>query len=78
MRFKFEYELNRAWILDDEGEIIGETNYVVPASWINTIYASTYADQYESINEFLDAYQPEVEGEYIYQMAVRDGVLIVD
>lgn len=31
-----EYELNRKYIVDDEGEAIGETNFVVSASWLMT------------------------------------------
>lgn len=78
MKIKVEYELNREWILDDDEEPIGETNFVVPGKWLAELYGDKYANDYCSLNEFLEVYVPEDEGEFIYQEAIKDGVLIED
>lgn len=78
MEIKFEYELNREYIYDDEVEIIGETNFVVPAGWLMELFDKEYANEYESLDEFLDVYEPETEGEFIYQKAIEDDVLVED
>ena len=78
MRIKVEYELNRAWILDAEEEPIGETNFVVSGQWLANLFVKNFSDEYRSLNEFLEVYEPEVDGEFIYQEAIKDGVLIKD
>jgi hypothetical protein len=78
MRIKVEYELNRAWILDEEEEPIGETNFVVPGKWLKELYDQQFVSEYDSLNEFLEVYEPEVDGELIYQAAIKDNVLIED
>lgn len=78
MRIKVEYELNRAWILDDEEEPIGETNFVVGGNWLKNLFDKHFAGEYKSLNEFLEVYEPEVDGEFIYQDAIKDGALIED
>ena len=78
MKINVEYELNRTWILDEEGESIGETNFVVPGKWLKKLFDKHFADKYDSLDEFLDVYEPETEGEFIYQTAIKDGVLIED
>lgn len=78
MKIQIEYELNRAWILDEDEEPIGETNFVVPGKWLAKLYNDQYANDYRSFNEFLEVYEPEAEGEFIYQEARKDDVLIED
>ena len=78
MKVKFEYELNRAWINDENDEAIGETNFVVPAKWLKELFDKEFANNYSSLNDFLDVYEPEVDGELIYQKAIVDGVLVED
>jgi len=78
MQIKVEFELNRKWILDSEGEPIGETNFVVPAKWLRELYDVEYANNYDSLDEFLEIYEPETDGEFIYQKAIKDGILIDD
>ena len=78
MKITFEHELNRAWILDEDDEPIGETNFVVPTKWLVELYNDKYANDYDSFDEFIDVYEPETEGEFIYQAAIKDGVLIED
>ena len=78
MKIDFEYELNREWIYDDDGEIVGETNFVVSAVWLRNLYDKRYADRYNSFHDFMDCYEPEVDGETIYQEAIKDKVLKED
>ena len=78
MNVEFEYELNREWICDDDGEAVGETNFVVPADWLAKLYDEKFSEQYGSFDDFMDAYEPEVDGEFIYQAAIKDGVLKED
>lgn len=87
MIMECEYELNRAWIYDeDEDDTVGETNFVVPANWLIELYNKYFAEkknykgqpEYNSFEDFLDVYEPEVEGEFIYQKAIKDGVLKED
>lgn len=78
-----EYELNREWVYDDKGEIIGETNFVVPAYWLQEIFnqlnnANKFTCQYEDFEDFIDSYEPETDGELIYQEAIKDNVLKED
>ena len=78
MEIMFEYELNREYIYDDDVEVIGETNFVVPAGWLMELFNKEYADEYDSLDDFLDAYEPETDGEFIYKRAIEDNVLIED
>ena len=78
MKINFEYELNRGWIIDEDGEIIGETNFVVPADWLVDLFCKTYSDKYDNFDVFEDTYEPETEGEFIYQEAIKDKVLMED
>lgn len=83
MKIKAEYELNRAWIYDENENTIGEINFVVPEEWlVNTFEKTNSANQfvctYKSFEDFIEAYEPETDGELIYQLAVKDGVLIED
>lgn len=75
MYMRFEYELNRAWIYDEERDVIGETNFVVPADWLKELYDKEFSDKYTDFELFLESYEPEVEGEFIYQKALEDNVV---
>lgn len=76
---EFEHELNRAWVWDKhQEEIIGETNFVVPTKWLNDLYQEKYSKRYDSFDDFLRMYEPEIVGEYIYKKAINDGVLKED
>ena len=79
MRVEFEHELNRAWIIDKEtDEIIGETNFVVPTKWLRELYNKNFSNKYTDFEEFTDVYEPETDGEFIYQEAIKDGALKED
>lgn len=82
MIIECEYELNRGWIYDEE-EIIGETNFVVPTKWLKETFDNLNNDNqficyYDNLNDFLGTYEPETDGELIYQKAIADGVLKED
>lgn len=78
MKIEFICELNRAWIIDENKNIIGETNFVVSEDWLVKLFENEYIDIYDSLEEFLDVYEPETDGEFIYQKAIKDGVLKED
>lgn len=79
MKVNFEYELNRKWIVNKEiDEPIGETNFVVPVKWLEELFNKKYANEFDSLDEFTDVYEPETDGEFIYQEAIKDGVLVED
>ena len=77
----FQLELNRAWIYDDEDEeIVGEKNFVVPAVWlilnINEIVPGVDIGNEDDFDDFLGYYVPEEDGEAIYEAAKRMGKII--
>ena len=78
MYMRFEYELNRAWIYDEERNTIGETNFVVPADWLKELYDKEFSDKYTDFELFLEVYEPQIDGEFIYQKALEDNVLVED
>lgn len=81
IKVEVQYELNRAWIYDDNDETIGETNFVVPGNWLINFFNDNRKDKYwfiKDFEEFLDMYEPEEDGELIYQAAMKDEVLIED
>ena len=80
---EFEYELNREWIYDDDGETIGETNFVVPTAWLTKVFNelnnnNDFVCHYEDFADFVETYEPETDGKLIYQKAIADGVLKED
>lgn len=78
MKIEFEIELNKKWIYDNNGETIGETNFVVSYKWLHDLFNKYYAEKYESMEDFLDAYDPECEGEFIYTKAKEDNAIKED
>lgn len=80
---EFEYELNRAWIKDNNGDEIGETNFVIPEEWLGEAFTklnneNKFVCEYDDLEDFLESYEPETDGELIYQKAIEDGVLKED
>lgn len=77
MEVSFETQLNRAWIYDKNGdEPVGETNFVIHTEYLNKVFKKLFSDKYKNLNDFLDVYEPETEGELIYQRAKADGEII--
>ena len=80
---EYEYELNRAWIYDEDENTIGETNFVVPGDWLEKIFDKLNSDgkficKYDHLEDFFDTYEPETDGELIYRQAIKDRVLKED
>ena len=73
-----QIELNRAWIYDNKHETIGETNFVVSEEFIKKVFEETYSADYDDVEEFLDIYVPEEDGDYIYQRALKENEIIED
>lgn len=75
MQIAIEYTLNRGWIHDEVyGDEVGEKNFTVPGPWLIDTIERHWKDI--SPEDFLDAYEPEVEGEFIYRLAQRADVII--
>ena len=80
---EFEHELNRKWIYDNKEEIIGETNFVVPTHWLKEVFnelnnEKKFVCKYDDFEDFENLYEPETDGELIYQKAIVDNVLVED
>ena len=77
-KIEMELELNRAWIYDKESiendEPIGERNFVISGEYFISIFYEIFPN--ENIHDFLDYYEPEKDGEMIYQRAKADGKII--
>lgn len=85
MKMDFEYELNRKWIYgkNKDEDAIGETNFVVSADWLIGKFEelnkeNKFTCDYTDFEEFVGSYEPEIDGELIYQAAVKENVLIED
>lgn len=80
---EMEYELNRAWIYSrGSDEPIGEKNFVVTKEFLTDLWAYFrrklgYPQEFTLCN-FLDCYEPETDGEFIYQFAKKNGELVED
>lgn len=74
---KIELELNRAWIYGNgpDKDPTGETNFVIPEDYFVEIFPKLFPDE-DDISFFLDIYEPETDGEKIYQQAKKDGKII--
>jgi hypothetical protein len=83
MTINYEHELNREWIYDEDDETIGETNFVVPTKWLNETFdrlnnENKFVCKYANFEDFEETYEPETDGELIYQEAIKDKTLIED
>lgn len=73
---EFQLELNRAWIYNDTcDDPVGERNFVISKKYFLSIFPKLFPME-KDIDRFLDVYEPETDGEKIYQQAVRDGQII--
>lgn len=75
--FKRELELNRAWIYGNgpDEDPTGEKNFVIPEDYFVSIFDRLFPRE-NDISFFLEVYEPETDGEKIYQQAKRDGKII--
>lgn len=74
---KRELELNRTWIYGNgpDEEPTGEKNFVIPEDYFVSIFDRLFPHE-NDISFFLEVYEPETDGEKIYQQAKRDGKII--
>ncbi len=68
--------LNRKWVYaGGEGENpTHELNFVVEMEWLENIYKSLWVDTI--LDEFLIEYEPETDGEALYQKAKESGAIM--
>jgi hypothetical protein len=82
VKLEKQLELNRGWIyaeddIDCENDPIGEKNFVISEEYFLSIFSELFPNE-RSLEDFLDVYEPETDGEKIYQRALADGKLIED
>ena len=78
--FTVEYELTKEVNYNmDTIEPIEEYVFVVPGEWLHDVYNNYVVPKFDyydvPIEEFLDVYDPEKEGEAIYLLAKSQGVI---
>ena len=73
----YELELNHGWMygIDDDDFPLGEKNFVIPAEYFYSLMEMFGMDDAEA-SDFLDWYDPDVDGRFIYEFAVRDGAIV--
>lgn len=75
-----EFELVKEKIYDDDIEVIAEYTYVVSGEWLSETYKNHIVKMFDyeevSLDEFLDVYDPDVEGTAIYYLAKEQGEII--
>ncbi len=79
--FNVEYELTKDVVYNMESnEPMEEYTYVVPAEWLSNLYYEHIVSMFNydgyDLDEFLDVYDPEVEGTVIYHIATKQRVII--
>ena len=71
-------KLCRQWIVTDDGyEIIGEKNFVISAEYFAKIFKTLFPEEQDP-DTFLDVYEPECDGEKIYQQALLDNQIVTE
>ena len=75
-----EFELVKEKIYDDDIEVIAEYTYVVSGEWLSETYKNHIVKMFDyegvSLDEFLDVYDPDIEGTAIYHLAKEEGEII--
>ena len=72
-----QYELNRAWIYGNgpDEDPTGEKNFVVSKEYLLQVFPVLFPNE-QDIDLFLEVYEPETDGEKLYQQALLDGQII--
>lgn len=80
IEFSVQYELTKEVVYDDDIEIVAEYTFIVSAEWLSKIYNEHLINMFHyedyTLDEFLDMYDPEVEGVSIYHLAKGQGEII--
>lgn len=75
-----EFELNFGYICNEDGEAVGEKNFVVSAKWlfenIGKICPNVSLETEEDVMDFLNWYDPDDDGRAIFEAALVDDALI--
>lgn len=72
-----EIMLNRQWIhKSGEDEAFAELNFVIDFEYFKRTYHELFGVEQSDIENFLDGYEPEVDGEKIYQRAKIDNAVV--
>ena len=65
--------------MDDTREVVGETNFVVSEAFLLSHWKECpICGQEENVEDFLEAYVPEDDGQYLYDLAKKSQNLIED
>jgi len=65
--------------MDDTGEVVGETNFVISEAFLLLHWKECpICGQEENVEDFLEAYVPEDDGQYLYDLAKKSQNLIED
>lgn len=82
---RFEIELNRGWVCNIFEEEIGETNFVIALDylkelWLREDVRAKFNSHYgeNDLSLFLDIYDPDTEGQIIYDIAKAEDKIIED
>lgn len=80
IEFNVEYELTKEVVYDEGNEPIQEYTFIVPAEWLSQIYKDHLTKMFDyegwSLDDFLDTYEPEIEGTAIYYIAKDQGKIV--
>ncbi len=78
--FNVEYELTKEVVYDEDIEVVAEYTFVVSAEWLSKLYNEHLIKMFHyedfTLDEFLDAYDPDVEGVSIYYLAKSQNEII--
>lgn len=62
--------------MDDTGEVMGETNFVISEAFLLSHWKECpICGQEENVEDFLEAYVPEDDGQYLYDLAKNPKIL---
>jgi hypothetical protein len=78
MKVENELELTKHREYNDHEEMIREDTFVVSDEYLQTAFSNMFSKTYDDVNQFLDAYDPEIEGQELYKQAFEDDELILD
>ena len=78
----FKNDIEFELIKNDDIEVVAEYTYIVSAEWLTKLYREHLIYMFDlqevDFDEFLDTYDPEVEGTAIYFLANQAEEIIED
>lgn len=88
IKMNTEVAMNRLWLYDENGEIVGEVNFAISSEFAKKAYDAYFDKQYftdtdgntvkvfKSYEEFINVYTPEKEGNDMYLIALENDAII--